>query len=72
MKNNIIALQVRYANGKASAVTYLTVHPVSLSLTGTITTSPTISIKLMVNRLSLFLPILGSVLFVKFFVIIIE
>lgn len=41
-QNNIIALQVRYANGKASAVTYLTVHPVSLSLTGTITTSPTV------------------------------
>ena len=41
-QDNIIALQVQYANGKSSAVTYLTVHPVTLSLTGTITTSPTV------------------------------
>lgn len=41
-QDNTIALQVRYANGKASAVTYLTVHPVTMNLTGSITTNPNV------------------------------
>ena len=41
-QDNIIALQIRYANGKASAVTYLTVHPVTLNLTGTVVTVPAV------------------------------
>lgn len=41
-QDNVVAIQARYANGKASGVTYLTVHPVTLSLEGTITTSPTV------------------------------
>jgi len=41
-RDNTVALQIRYANGKSSAVTYLTVHPVSMGLTGTITTVPTV------------------------------
>lgn len=41
-QDNIIALQVQYANGKSSAVTYLTVHPVSLNLAGTIAATPAV------------------------------
>jgi len=41
-QDNIIALQIQYANGRASAVTYLTIHPVTLILTGTVATSPTV------------------------------
>ncbi|MCR4771642.1 MAG: hypothetical protein K5855_04960 [Oscillospiraceae bacterium] len=41
-QDNVIALQVRYANGKASAITYLTIHPVTLSLEGTVAASPTV------------------------------
>ena len=41
-QDNVIALQVKYANGRASAVTYLTVHPTQMSLEGTISTSPAV------------------------------
>ena len=41
-QDNIVAIQVQYANGKSSAVTYLTVHPVSLNLSGTVETVPAV------------------------------
>ena len=33
-EDNVVALQVRYANGRYTDVTYLTVHPVSIGMTG--------------------------------------
>ncbi len=38
-EDNTVALQIRYANGKRSAVTYITVHPVDMSLAGDILVS---------------------------------
>ncbi|MCR4804676.1 MAG: hypothetical protein K5981_03395, partial [Clostridia bacterium] len=39
-QDNRIGVQVRYANGRASDILYLTIHPVSLSVEGTIATTP--------------------------------
>ncbi|MBR6366061.1 MAG: hypothetical protein IKS10_08220 [Lachnospiraceae bacterium] len=39
-QDNVIALQANYSNGRRSAITYLTIHPVSLELSGTTTTLP--------------------------------
>ena len=39
-QDNLVALQVVYDNGKTSGITYLTVHPVVISLTGETVTSP--------------------------------
>ncbi|MBO4477705.1 MAG: hypothetical protein J5757_05195 [Lachnospiraceae bacterium] len=39
-QDNVIALQATYANGRNSDITYLTIHPVSLKLSGTTTTLP--------------------------------
>ncbi|MBR5657839.1 MAG: hypothetical protein IKX10_00395 [Lachnospiraceae bacterium] len=39
-QDNVIAIQVRYSNGKASDITYLTIHPVSIALEGITTTLP--------------------------------
>ncbi|MCR4805237.1 MAG: hypothetical protein K5981_06230, partial [Clostridia bacterium] len=38
--DNRIAVQVRYVNGRSSEITYLTIHPVTLALQGTVTASP--------------------------------
>lgn len=39
-QDSVIALQVRYANGRYSDITYLTLHPVSIGLGGTVSTLP--------------------------------
>lgn len=39
-QDSVIALQVRYANGRASDITYLTVHPISIGLGGTASAIP--------------------------------
>ncbi len=39
-QDNVIALQATYYNGRKSEITYLTIHPVSLELSGTTTTLP--------------------------------
>lgn len=39
-QDNVIALRATYNNGRQSKITYLTIHPVSLELSGTTTTLP--------------------------------
>ena len=39
-QDSVIALQVRYANGRYSEITYLTVHPISIGKGGTATAIP--------------------------------
>lgn len=39
-QDNLVALQVVYDNGKTSEITYLTVHPAVITLTGEAVTSP--------------------------------
>ncbi len=39
-KDNVIALQIFYANGKESDIKYITVHPTRLDLEGAVSTNP--------------------------------